>query len=114
MPLLESFSLRIKTGAQGPGGAPRFSINGFPLDFDSALGGTAAGETFEGAASPQSFPHTLLLLGPKGGEWHIDGIEATYTCAGEAPYEVRMGQVILDAQSDLNIWHTRPAALIDV
>lgn len=114
MPRLERFELKIKTGAKGHGGPLKYSINGFPLDFEEVRGGTAPGELAEVAGEPQSFPHTLQLIGPESGEWEIECIEATYHCQAEPPYSVQFGKVLLDDASDLNIWHPRPPKVIDV
>jgi len=114
MPRLETFSLTIKTGAQGLGKPPKYAINGFPLEFEEAKGGTGPGETIELTGSPQSFPHSLTLAGPEEGEWEIAEIQARYECAGSEPYTVRLGHVVLDDSADLNIWHQRPERVFDV
>lgn len=114
MPRLETLELQIKTGAQGGGTTPQYSINGFTLEFDEVEGGVGPGETLTAKAAPQSYPHSLLLIGPEEGQWEIEGITATYYCAGDEPYVVRFGSVTLDDRSDLNIWHERPPRTIDV
>ena len=114
MPRLENFELKIKPGAQGPNRTPRYEINGFALDFEEVEGGNGPGELLELVAAPQSFPHSLVLTGPKEGVWDIEGIEATYHVMGADPYTVRLGAVTLDEESNLNIWHQRPAVLLDV
>lgn len=114
MPRLETFDLEITTGAQGVADTPQYSINGFALAFDETAGSAGAGQTLHVKAAPQSYPHSLLLIGPEEGTWEIAGIRATYHCAGEEPYVVRLGPVSLDDHSDLNIWHERPPRTIDV
>lgn len=114
MPKLDTIRLTVRTGGKGLAGTPKYSINGFPLDFDEIAGGAEPGETLEAVGRPESFPHSLLLLGPSEGEWEIAGIDITYECFGEEPYAVRLGEVTLDANADLNIWHARPARVIDV
>lgn len=114
MPRLESFTLKLQTGERGLGTMPRYAINGFPLDFDEVKGGVGANETAELTGSPQSFPHSLVLIGPEEGAWDIAGITATYKCAGAQPYTVRLGAVTLDDDADLNIWYQRPARVLDV
>jgi hypothetical protein len=114
MPRLETFELAIETGERGMTESPKFSINGFPLDFDRMEGGVGSGETIEALGSPGSFPHSLTLGGPREGAWDIAAIRVTYHPAGEAPYTVRLGAVTLDAESDLDIWHDRPAETLDV
>ena len=114
MAKLNSFRLTITTGGTGPGAIPRYSINGFLVDFDETQGGVGVGETFVAAASPYSFPHTLLLVGPESGTWEIEKMDAWYDCEGEEPYTVLLGAVTLDAQSDLNLWYERPERVLDV
>ena len=115
MPRLEDFTLKIKTGERGLGYTPKYQINGFSLEFDSIDGGTGAGETLTVRGEPQSFPHTLLLEGPRDGEaWDIEEIEAEYTVFNEEPYTVRLGAVHLGETDDLNIWYERPPTVIDV
>ena len=114
MPKLNTFDITIKTGARGPSGAPQWAINGFVVDFEQAKGGTAPGETFEGAASPGSFPHTLVIRGPESGAWDIEEARVTYYPQGAPPYTVRLGAVTLDDDADLNIWYERPQRVFDV
>jgi hypothetical protein len=114
MPRLTAFDLKIKTGDAGREDMPKYSINGFTLDFEQATGGCGTGETLEATGSPDSFPHTLVLRGPESGRWKIDEITATYYPAGEPPYTLRFGAVELDDRSDLNIWQPRPAPAFDV
>ncbi|MBI4556976.1 MAG: helicase [Candidatus Hydrogenedentes bacterium] len=114
MPRLNSFQLQIKTGQNGPAEPPRYSINGFVIEFEEMSGGIGPGETLEATGNPGSFPHSLSLCGPKEGAWDIEGITATYFPHGEPPYTVRFDAVTLDDQSDLNIWQDRPAQVFDV
>jgi hypothetical protein len=114
MPRLESFQIRVFTGEKGKNELPHFIINGFPLEFEQAEGSTEPGGEFVGQGSPGSFPHTLLLAGPEEGEWHIKEVELTYFPDGEEPYKVRLGDVTLDDNADLNIWHPRPLPTFDV
>jgi hypothetical protein len=114
MPRLTAFDVTIKTGSQGPSELPKYSINGFELDFDEVKGGVGPGETLEATGSPDSFPHTLLLKGPATGTWQIEELRVTYHPAGEPPYTIRFGPVELDNQSDLNLWHARPLPTVQV
>ncbi len=114
MPRLEKICLKIRTGAQGLDALPKYSINGFPLEFDETKGGTGAGETLEATGHPQSFPHTLLLSGAGRGAWDIEEFEATYHCARMEPYTVRLAPISLDHDADLNIWYEPPPKVIDV
>lgn len=114
MPRLQTFHLKIKTGDQGPRTVPRYSINGFNIDFDEVAGGTGPGEVLEATGHPASFPHTLILSGPSEGAWEIKEIEAKYEVDGGEPYTIRMGPLTLDQKSDLNIWHPRPPKVLDV
>lgn len=114
MPRLEKLSLTIKTGDRGLEQKPEYAINGFEIGFDELKGGTGPGETLVATGYPQSFPHSLVLVGPNEGTWDIESIEATYECAADTPYTVRLGTVTLDDTSNLNIWYERPAKVIDV
>lgn len=114
MPRLQSFEVKVVTGANGLSGAPQYSINGFTLDFDEAKGGCGPNETLEAVGMPDSYPHSLVLRGPESGVWSIDGLTVTYNLAGETPYTLRFGPVELDNESDLNIWQPRPAPAFDV
>ena len=114
MPRLETFELQIQTGDQGLPETPKYSINGFTLDSDEAEGGVCPGESLHVKAAPQSYPHSLVLIGPEAGAWSIDSITATYYCSGEEPYVLRLGPVTLDDHSDLSIWYERPPRTIDV
>ena len=38
MPRLDTFQLVLQTGESGPGAVPKYSINGFPLEFDDYEG----------------------------------------------------------------------------
>lgn len=116
MPKLETFQIEVTTGARRGPDTVRFNINGFPLGFDSVDGSTASGETLTAVGSPGSFPHTLTLAGPEEGSepWDIEGVTLTYECMGDHPYTVRLGAVTLDDESDLNIWHEKPAPVFDV
>jgi hypothetical protein len=114
MPKLNHFDILIKTGASAGPYPPKWTINGFPVEFEEHKGGTGPGETFESSADPQSFPHTLLLRGPEQGTWEIDEVQVTYYPEGEPPYTVRLGKVTLDGESDLNVWHERPQPVFDV
>ncbi len=114
MPRLESFQLKIKTGERPLKDTPRYSINGFCLEFDEQEGGADSGETLEVTGVPDSFPHTLTLCGPDEGAWDIEEITATYYPHGEEPYTLRYGAVALDEESDLNIWKPRPRPVFDV
>ncbi len=114
MPKLNTFDVTIKTGELGLGATPKWSINGFVVDFEQSRGGTGPGETFEGVASPGSFPHTLSIRGPESGAWDIEEARVTYYPNGEPPYTVRLSAVTLDDNADLNIWYERPQKVFDV
>jgi hypothetical protein len=114
MPRLDTFQLKLTTGNEGPGGVPKYTINGFPLEFDESSGGTAPGETLDAVAHPQSFPHTLVLSGPEQGNWEILGGEIRYQCDGEEAYTISLGAITLDDRADLNLWYVRPPRVFDV
>lgn len=116
MPKLSQFKLEVKTGNNPGPETPRFSINGFPLDFEECEGSTEAGGTFTAVGSPNSYPHSLVLVGPEAGapDWDIESVKASYDCDDIAPYEVRMGAATLDDNANLNIWHEPPLPTFDV
>ena len=114
MPKLNTFDVVIKTGAQGPAFPPKWSINGFVVEFEQFKGGTGPGEIFEGSANPGSFPHSLVLRGPESGVWEIEEVRVTYYPQSESPYTVKLGAAQLDEDSDLNIWYERPQTVFDV
>ncbi len=98
MAKLDTFEVRVETGERGREDTPKFSINGFSLDFDEVDGGVGPGETLEAKGAPGSFPHSLTLGGPKEGFWDIESITATFYPADEEPYKIRFGAVTLDAE----------------
>jgi hypothetical protein len=116
MPKLDRFTLEIKTGKRGGPKTPMFNINGFPLEFDEAEGGTGPGESLKAVGAPFSFPHALALIGPADGAepWDIESVRATFECANMDPYTVRLGAVTLDDESNLNIWYEPPPPTFDV
>ena len=116
MPKLNQFTLEVTTGTNPGPERPQFAINGFPLEFDEFKGSTEAGATMKASGFPNSFPHSLVLKGPEDGEsnWDIENAVITYTCDRIDDYEVRLGAVTLDDESDLNIWHEPPLPTFDV
>jgi hypothetical protein len=114
MPRLESFTLELRTGEKGLAHVPRYSINGFEIEFDAVEGGCGPGETLRATAMPQSFPHKLILQGPEEGTWDIAGATLTFQVQGGEPYTVRLGGVTLGDRDDLNLWYERPEKVIDV
>ncbi|GMV99146.1 MAG: hypothetical protein AMXMBFR84_02850 [Candidatus Hydrogenedentota bacterium] len=114
MPRLNTFDIKVKTGANGPAKEPRWVINGFEVEFDIAKGGTGPGEMFEGTGNPGSFPHSLLLRGPDEGMWDIEETSITFYPDGLSPYTVRLGAATLDSESDLNIWYEKPQPALEV
>lgn len=113
MPKLDSFEITIKTGSKGRAEFPKYSINGFPLDFDEQSGGVGPGETFVAKGSPRSFPHSLALMGPSEGDWEIEAMSIDYHVSREEPYTVRFGTFDVDNESDVNIWHEPPPEVFD-
>lgn len=113
MPRLDTLELTIKTGARGLSHVPTYAINGHTVEFEEAKGGVGPLETIEVSHSPQSFAHSLMLIGPDEGYWDIEQIDATFHVAGK-PYAVRLGAVTLDSETKLNLWYDRPPALLDV
>lgn len=114
MPRLDTLSLKITTGKRGPNQEPRYEINGFELDFNEVKGSNSPGETLELSGSPQSFPHSLTLIGPKEGHWDVERIDATYHSDCDEPYTIHLGAITLDAETKLNLKYDRPLKLLDV
>ncbi len=114
MPRLQCFDMTVKTGERSCDRTPGFVINGFELEFDNVEGGTEPGDTLTCKGSPDSFPHSLHLTGPEEGTWDISELSITYYPYGEEPYTLRFAPVSIDSDSDLNIWHQKPAAAWDV
>lgn len=106
--ILQSFTLTVKTGEHGIAEMPRYAINGFPLEFEESSGGCGPGEEFHATGYPGSYPHSLLLVGPREGVWDIEETSVTYWLEGERPYSVRLGAAQLNETSDLNLWYEPP------
>ncbi len=113
MPILQSVTLRIRTGARGIDRVPLYAINSHEIPFDEIKGGCQSGETLDVSGSPRSFPHSLVLLGPDEGAWDIEEIDVTLHTDGE-PYTVRLGAITLDGETKLNLWYECPPVLLDV
>lgn len=114
MPRIEEFSVVITTGRVGTHEKPRFSFNGFECQFEEPTGGTGAAERFEGRFAPRSVPHELFLSGPEEGTWEIASIEIHYELSDGEAYDIRLGEVMLDATNGVNLWRRRPQPSFDV
>jgi len=106
--------LKILTGQRAPSKPPTYEINGFEIAFDEMAGSLVPGGTLELKGSPQSFPHSLALLGPNEGYWDIERIDATYYSGTDDHYTIRLGAVTLDGESKLNLKYDRQPELLDV
>jgi hypothetical protein len=113
MPRLDTLKLKIITGKRGPGSIPRYEINSFEIDFDDVTGSNNPGGTLELEGAPQSFPHSLALIGPDQGHWDIESLTATYY-TGDDSHTVNLGSVTLDGETKLNLKYESQAELIDV
>ncbi len=114
MPRVNNFKVKIETGDTGTTDTAQFNFNNHKLPFDDPKGGTGAGETFEGGFEVNSFAHSLSLVGPEKGSWHIKGITVDYDCADTPPYTVRFGEVTLDETTEVDIWQDPPLPAFDV
>ncbi len=114
MPKLNTFKVKIETGSTGIGEPVRFSINGHTLPFEETKGSTAAGEVFEGEFDINSFAHSLTLVGPDAGEWHINKISVDFDCESTEPYTANFGAVVLNPTNQVNIWQDPPIPAFDV
>ncbi len=114
MPKLNSFKVKIETGDQGTPGPVQFSINRHNVPFENVTGGTDASAVFEGGFEVNSFAHSLTLVGPEKGQWHIKKISVNFDCEGTQPYSVAYGEVALDETSQVNLWQDPPQPVFDV
>ncbi len=113
MPRISSLQVEIVTADAGTESPVMVVFNNHPMPFPQYRGGTAAGETFEGRFSPNSFAHSVAIEGPAEGQWAIERLSVTYEGAGE-PWTVRFGAVTLDAETALDIWQEPPLPTFDV
>ncbi len=114
MPKLNNFKVKIETGDQGMPGPVQFNINSHTLPFENPTGETGAGGIFEGGFNVNSFAHSLALVGPEEGQWHIKKVQVDFDCESVAPYSVTFGEVTLDDSSQLDIWQDPPLPTFDV
>lgn len=114
MPKLNNFKVKIETGDQGTQGPVQFNINNHTLPFENPTGETGAGGVFEGGFNVNSFAHSLTLVGPEEGQWHIKRVQVDFDCESVKPYSVTFGEVTLDDASQLDIWQDPPLPTFDV
>ena len=114
MPKLNTFKVKIETGSTGIGEPVRFCINNHTLPFEDIKGSTEAGEVFEGKFDINSFAHSLTLVGPDEGDWHINKITVDFDCENTEPYSVNFGAVVLTPSNQVNIWQDPPVLAFDV
>jgi hypothetical protein len=114
MPKVRTIACEIKTGDVGTTSDVYLVFNGHPVQFSAPTGGTGATETFAGTFAAMSVAHSVTLLGPAEGAWHIDEIAVTYELEGDAPYTVRFGPVALDTENQVSIWAEPPRPTFDV
>lgn len=114
MPKLNRFNIKIETGDSGTPGPVQFNINHHVLPFDNAEGGTGPGEVFTGGFEINSFAHTLALVGPSAGRWHIRRMTVDFDCESTPPYSVNFGEVTLDDSTEVNLWQDPPIPAFDV
>jgi hypothetical protein len=114
MPKLNNFKVKIETGDQGTPGPVQFCINSHTLPFENPTGETGAGCVFEGGFEVNSFAHSLTLVGPEEGQWHIKKVQVDFNCESVEPYSVTYVDVTLDDSSQLDIWQDPPLPTFDV
>ena len=114
MPKLNSFKVKVETGDKGITSPVMFSINRHTLPLENVTGTTGAGDFFEGGFEVNSFAHSLTLVGPEKGQWHIKKITVDFDCEGIQPYSVSYGEVTLDEISQVNLWQDPPQPVFDV
>ena len=114
MPKVRTIACEIKTGDVGTTSDVYLAFNGHPVQFSAPTGGTGATETFAGTFAAMSVAHSVTLLGPAEGAWHIDEIAVTYELDVGKPYVVRYGAITLDSNNQVNIWAEPPRPTFDV
>lgn len=114
MPKVNSFRVRIETGEIGTADTVHFNFNNHKLPFENVTGGTGPGEVFEGGFDVNSFAHSMTVVGPERGQWHIKSLTVEIDSESVPPYSVRFGEVTLDETNELNIWQEPPMSTFDV
>ncbi|MFT7622936.1 MAG: hypothetical protein ACI9WU_002111 [Myxococcota bacterium] len=115
MPRIDDVEVRISTGARGIEGPPVLVFNGHLIPVRVEEGGTGSGEHFVGVARPNSFAHSVQILGPEPGTeaWDIEKMEIVYRAPGEE-WTVRWGAVSVDDDANVDIWDEPPLPTWDV
>lgn len=101
---LESFMVKVKTGARGRETVPRVRINDREYELENLEGSTSSGEVLKGSYNPFVNVQQFVLQGPEEGVWDIEDTEITYSVRGREPYTVHLGPVSLGAHADMNMW----------
>jgi hypothetical protein len=114
MPRISHLQLSIETGQNGWDGPVSIAFNGHELPLEKGQGGCSSGETLNGELSPNSFAHSVVLVGPESGAWDIAGLKVTYEVPGEESYTIRFGAITLGDAESLDIWQERPLLTFDV
>jgi len=114
MPRINRIEITIETGLQGREGPVCLEFNGHALPLNNAEGSAESESTLIGACQPNSFAHSVYLIGPDKGAWDINGISVTFDVSGDDPYTVRYGSITLDESQSLDIWLERPLPSFDV
>ena len=104
MPRVLTFDVEIRTGDAGTNTPVRCCINGHTMPFEEPSGTTESGGLYKASFRVMSFIHSLTIVGPDEGMWNIDELGVTYHCADMEPYDVRFGAVVLDEETEVNIW----------
>lgn len=113
MPRIEQLRVAITTGAVGHHEPVRVEFNGHVLPAIEAVGGAAAGASFDGRFSPRSMSHSIRLLGPSAGAWEVQECRVTLD-TGVEPYTVTFEPFVLQAGEAASLWAERPAIPFDV
>ena len=114
MPRINRIEITINTGQSGWEGPVCLEFNGHQLPIDLREGSAEAGGHLVGECQPNSFAHSVHLVGPQAGKWDIDELSVTYDVTAGDEYSVRFGAITLDETQSLDIWQERPLPTFDV
>ncbi|HIA02799.1 MAG TPA: helicase [Myxococcales bacterium] len=114
MPRINRIQISIETAANGWSGPVCVEFNGHQLPLDNVDGSVLANSQLVGECSPNSFAHSVILVGPDTGSWDIAGVSVMYDISGEDDYSVKFGAVTLDETQSLDLWEERPLLAFDV
>ena len=113
MPLVKTVKVEITTARRDVDWPVMLEFNGHQLPFDT-VDEVDESHVFRGGFTPNSFAHSVLIVGPETGEWEISGLQVTYDPMGHDPYTVHFGEITLDSETSLDIWQDPPLPTFEV